>query len=710
MKESLRYILLLLLLLFLPGLAGAQNMIDDFWRGYLEMWSEHYDQEEMPDDVIERLQELLEQPVNLNDTTQEQLLELPFVSPQQVLALKAYINQTGPLYSVAELRLVYGFDSTTVELLAPFVVALPAMEEKIPSLKELVTQGHHNVVIGMSHTLEPAEGYVDSSYMGDPFRYYLRYYYKYKDNVHLQFSADQDAGESLDWSKTQRGFDFYGFHLLVGNIGRVKRAVVGRYQLQFGQGLTLWSGFSPWSDFVSATWRYGQGIRPASAFCEYGMLQGAASTVAITRHLELTAYYSNVNRDATLRSDTTENGMPLIRSIYSSGYHRTQTEQGKKSQLNEQLYGANLHYRCEHLSIEATAYRVVYDRTILPYPYLYNYFEFSGKENLVAGADVSYRLRRSIWFGEVSFSQNGGAAQLLGLQFSPNNNNHLSVLWRHYGEKYQNSYATAFGQSSNVQNENGVFMAYSLMLPWHLTMALSADFFRWPGLRYQLLSPSVGAEYRLRLCKDIGSQGNISLQYRYKNKGNNVGGTRTYIVEQTVKQQLQASLCRQVGNHWRFATRVAVTDFYGEVSGRTFPGKGDEPHTLSKTESARGTEAGASGKKQGILMLQEATYTLPIKERSLRCSLRMAYFDARDYDARLYALENDFVYETSTMVYYGKGFRAACLWRYDVNEDMTLCLKYGITYYPGEESIGSGDAKISTNHRQEVKAQLRLRF
>ena len=629
MRHLARYLLIAVELLLHSG-AAAQEETDGFWHDYLEMWAEHYEQEQIPDDVMELLQGLRESPINLNDTADEALLQLPFVSPQQAAALKAYIEQTGLLHSLAELRMVNGFDSVTRRLMAPFVSAQPVTREKVPALKEMLTQGHHNLVMGAGRTVELAEGYLDSSYLGDPYRCYLRYYYKYKDNLHLQFSADQDAGEPWAWNRRQRGFDFYGFHLMLRNMGRLKSAIVGRYQLQFGQGLTLWSGFSPWSDFVSATWRYGQGIRPASAFCEYDMLQGAAATVALAPHWEATAFFSYVNRDATLSTDTAADGTPLIRSIYASGYHRTALEQGKKEQLTEQLYGANLHYRREHLSAGLTAYRVTYSREIQPYPYAYNYYAFSGKENFSAGADVSWRLNRWVLFGEAALSQNGGAAQLAGVQFAMNGNNHFSMLWRNYGQRYQNRYATAFGQSSGVQNESGLFLTYSTVLPWGVDAVASADFFRWPGLRYQLYSSSTGTEYRLRLSKAFVSRHSITLQYSYKDKGRNVYTLPTYVTEQTEKQQLQVIWRYGAGEHWSFATRLAYADFRGELTD--------------------GQQAG--DRQYGLLLLQDVSCAFPRGDgpgvSAARGALHVEVMCA------LYALDNA-SYETSPLAYYGKG-------------------------------------------------------
>ncbi len=688
MKSLLRYILTALLL-FTSCCLQAQQPVDALWQSYLEAWAEQYDGEELPDDMPELLYEWRTTPINLNDTNGERLLLLPFVTPLQQLALKAYIAQNGELFSVGELVLVPYFDSLTRQLLAPLVVALPTAAQSTPSWKEMLSQGNHSIVLGTGHTLEQAYGYTNDHYLGDPFRCYAHYTYKYRDRLHFQLSADKDAGEMFAWDSIQHGFDFYSFHLQLKNMGRLRNVIVGRYQLQFGQGLTLWSGFAPWGDYDGTAWRYGQGIRPAGAFCEYGMMQGAAATLQLSRQLELTAFYSNQNRDATWRTDTVDGDDPFVRSLYNSGYHRTDTERSKKHLLPEQLVGANLQYRRQYFKLGFTAYHSHYRYALLPYEYPYNEGALQGKENLCMGMDAGWHWHRCHFFGEVARSQNGAIAQLAGLQFTANSNNRVNLLWRHYDNDYQNIYATAFGQRSAVQGESGLFLAYHGTLPGMVQLSLSADFFRWPRLHYQLYSPSTGVEYKMRLRRHFGERHYISMQYRYRNTARNIGGTPLYTVGATSRHRLQLLWQQQVSSRWSLATRLAGTAFGEEVWN-----KGDIKEVTN----------------YGVLLWQEASYAVRWGKRPGRLTLRAAYFHAEDYDARLYVFENDILYESSSFSCYGQGFRFAAMARCNLQETMTLSLRYSLTCYPRQETIGTADAQLPTNHKQTLSLQWRYVF
>lgn len=687
----------------IPDTATFDIKDNIFWQQYLELWTSQSEYESLPDDWQEVIETLLEEPVNINDTTGERLLEIPFLTPQHLIMLKAYIEQTGPLFSVGELRLVPGFSNTTIRLMAPFVICGPQEKTRKPSLKQMLTQGHSNIVAGTHRTLEQQRGYREEKYAGDPFRYYLRYRYRYKDNLELQLSADQDPGEAFAWDSLQHGFDYYGFHMMLQNMGRLQHAIIGRYQLQIGQGLTLWSGFAPWNSNDGSLWRYGQGIRPASAFCEYGMLQGAAATVDISQHLEITAFFSYADRDATLRKDTANSDEPIISSIYNSGYHRTQTELDKRRQLKETLFGANLRYHLERLSIGATAYRVSYNRDIIPKQNYYNTYYFRGRENIAMGLDASYRLRNWLFFTEASHNVLGSTSQkvqnanllhgnafIAGIELLTGNFSRLTLSLRHFDTLYVNSFAAPFGLNSSAQNESGVYISGSTRLPSDIKAVVSLNAAHFPLPKYQIKEASNAMQLRLWLSKDF-PQGNISLQYRLRSKAKSTDNNGVIVKRQSRQHVTQLFLSLQPSEQWSFTTRADLSLYPApEVGG-------------SETSSA-------STLKKGYLLRQTVTYNAPWQRMPLTLAGTLAYFDAQDYDVRLYAMESDFLYEMGQVMYYGRGWRVSLLTRWNVARNVTVGIKYSYMLYPDVDHLSSSYSQIDANHRQELKAQLRVAF
>ena len=683
-------LLCFLALLWISVPAAAQED-DRAWSSLLEQWAEQNESETVPDDVVEQLQEFLENPININDTLSDELSLLPFLTDFQRTVIRAYITQNGPMASPNELFLLNGFDSVTLQLLLPFVCTEPVDATKHLTLRQMLHDGRSNLRIG-SKTVRPlSRAYNEDIYEGSPFRLYFRYKFSYGNRLSLQLSGDKDAGESFHNQSPIPGFDYYGYHLMFNDFGIVRRAIVGKYQLQFGQGATLWSGYAPWMTGSMPLWRYGQGIRPASAFCEYGYLRGAATTLRIIPSLELTLFYSHVRRDAT-ESSYGDDSILCFQSIYNSGYHRTENEISKEDRLTEQLFGGHLQYREGNLSLGATAFHTQLANPLIPVSYPYNIYAFSGQRLSNGGVDFTYRIRRLLLFGEAAVSADDSStavrrtsglcpmAAVAGMQLHLNANNNISVAYRYGSPTYHNLHSNTIGQSSSTQNEEGVAFYFSTRLPFYILLQGSADFFRYPWMRYRVYSPSSGVEYRLLLSKELMRFTTLSCQYRYKASQRNSDG-QLYSIEDIRRQQLQLSLDYD-HNSWRLLSRAVFSLF----------------------------DCDDHSSQHGLLLFQEATYRATRLSRPFSLGVRLALFNVSGYDARIYTYESDLMYEFAVPMLTGRGVRGYFIYRHELGPRLSVAFKYAVSYYPDSESIGSGYDLIASDRRHDIKVQMRYRF
>lgn len=692
MKRTL--LLFVAIQLSFVGILAAQNVEEQLWQSMIEEWAEQNDSESVPDELVEELQHFIDNPVNLNDTASELLASLPFINDLQRDVIKAYIAQNGQMTSMAELHLMNGFDTLQIRLLKVFATAEPIDDNTMPTLKTMLRHSHSNLRLGVKTTYPRSRAYNEKKYLGSPFREYFRYKLHYSNRLSFQFSGDKDAGDPFrfaveDNKAPMLGFDYYGYHLMVDDMGVVKSAIVGKYQLQFGQGATLWSGFAPWGGYDMPLRRYGQGIRAASAFCEYGYLRGAAATISlIPKRLETTVFYSYVKRDGTL--DTADDGTVFLTSLYNSGYHRSENEAMKKWRLDEHLAGAHIQYRRPTLNIGATAYGTFFGDTVSPAKNVYNTFAFRGRQLFNAGVDAAWRYRRTILFGEVatsiersSYRYSGATlplAAVAGLETSFSSDNSLSVAYRYGAPTYHNFFANTIGQSSSPQNDAGVIMNLHLRLPLNVRLAGSADLFRNPWMRYRLYAPSSGADYRVRLSKDMTPHTQVIVQYQYRVADRN-SDLQTYAVETTTRQRLSLHI-EYSKDGWRLLSRLVLTSF----------------------------SCMDHSPEHGFLMLQDISRTTTLGGKPLTVNARSAIFDVTAYDARIYSSESDLMYEFNAPMLMYRGMRNYLVVRYDLSDDISVAVKYAVTYYPEQEALGSGYDTTTGNHRHELKAQLRLRF
>ncbi len=685
----------------------AQQSDDAVWRDLMEQWAEQHEDDNVDDDLIELLQDCLDNPINLNDTASDRILMLPFLSDFQRLAIKAYIAQYGQMVALDELHFLNGFDTTVLRLLHAFATVEP-VDNKDMSIGEMLRRGHSNLRFGTKTVIPRSRGYNEDIYAGDPYRLYFRYYFKYADRIAFQFSGDKDAGEALRFGAfdingrtlRQYGLDYYGYHVMFNNFGRLRRLLLGKYNLQFGQGATLWSGSAPWMASNMPLRRYAQGIRPAGAFCEYGYLRGAAATVSLlpsylSDALNLTVFYSNTNRDATLATsaDTSSDADDFFQSLYQSGYHRTDNELKKKGMLTEHLVGCNIGFDTRHLQVGATAVATLFEQPIIPADYVYNTFAFTGKRNFNGGIDVTYRFRRLLLFGEASMALNDWAralhstfgwlpiAAVGGMQMHFDANNMLSLAARHVSPTYHNFHANISGAGSSAQNSQGISLFFSGRLPFYINFQAFVDAYRYPWMRYRIYSPSWGSDTKLTISKEIARGTLLELLFRQRLTQRNSDG-QLYYVEDCTRQQLQLSLDFKPTTVWRLLSRVVATRFDCDDHDSQF----------------------------GFAMMQQAEWHGTLHGKPLSAAVRLTLFDVSGYDARIYAYENDLMYESAVPMLNGRGVRSFMVLRTDITDNIALAFKYAFALYPENETIGTGYDRISGPVRHELKIQMRLKF
>lgn len=506
-----RLIVLLLLTLSLPAVAQVDDVI--------EQWVEEYGSEGNVSELSDLLIQLSDNPVNINDTAA--VASLPFLSPFQVKALRNYIILYGQMISVDELHMVPGFDSSLVAFLVPLVKAEPYENQSFPGLTKMIKRGRHTVVTGLGGTVEQAVGYKNGKYKGDNLRGLFCYRFNYGNHVALQISADKDPAEA--WGKD----NFYGYSLMLNDIGRLERLVVGRFNLQFGQGVTLWTGFEPFPLTGSSPVRFAGGVKSASPFYEEGWQEGIATTVRLSRDVNVSAFGSRAG--------------------------------------NEWLGGGHVEYRHGNLILGATASVSLLDDSVRLRNYVYNQDYFRGDRAAALGVDALWQWRRLMFFGEVATDIEGHLAAIGGIRLSLNSENSIGLAVRHYDSRYHNLHTAAYSIGSRTGNEQGVSIDGSFRLPLRVTALVSADLHRFPKVRYGCYAPSTGSKWTLQLGRAVGSRSEVTVRYYLRHQQRNVPGTSGKVIENTYRQQLQGQY-RFTEGPWRLTTRLILSWFDTEKS------------------------------------------------------------------------------------------------------------------------------------------------
>ncbi len=640
--------------------------------------------------LIDNLLYYREHPLSLNTASHKELAQLLLLNELQIFNLLQHISQNGPLISVYELQGISGFDLNTIYAILPYIKVNQDLANLNISWKELISNGHHQVIARSQRLNETLAGYVESvtpgqqskqaSYPGNPFKIYGRYRFTYANRYSWGITGEKDPGEITSGIKL---FDYYSAHFFADNRkGIFKTIALGDYQLQFGQGLVMWSGvaFSKSPDIINVK-KYGAGIRPYASADENLYRRGAAATTVYKR-FEATVFYSDKFLDANGGvTDTARGQATTVTSLQQSGLHRTAAEIKDRHIQTEKMYGAHLAFKTRVFNAGITGMRTVYGLPFEKSAELYKKFDFSGNANTNIGIDYSLARRNYTVFGEFARSENGGLAMISGLLLSPDSKFSLSAVYRNYEPTYQALYAKAFGESYSTSNESGMYagLQYKPNRSWSFTAY--TDVFRFPWLNYLVDAPSAGREYFVQAAYTPSktTQAYIRCKLSSKQKNDDIPGTFSELAG-VYQDNYRFNISYKISKAVTLQHRLEYVSYLKE---------NHEPES-------------------GFLMYQDVSYKsmrFPVSFNS-----RYTLFDTDSYNPRLYAYENDILYLYSIHANFYRGSSFYFNMQYRVSRIITLWLGYNLTMYDNRKTIGTGTDMIAGDKKSEIKLQLRFEF
>ena len=679
----------------------------------VERLAEDSDEDADYEELLDHYIFFIENPINLNSDDIVELLELRLINVFQYEELQKYRRYYGDFLFLEELEMVEGFDEQTLSIIAPIVyVGKDNSRDKI-TLKKMARYGKHQLVGRYEQILEHQAGYdpisdsallakPNSRFLGSPQRYQLKYTYNYRDRIRAGFVMEKDPGEmfftdhvsdtikAILGDKYHRGFDFVGFHLYAKDLGVVKAAVLGDYQLAFGQGLTMWSGMSFGKVVTgSSVMKQSRGIMPKTSASEYSFMRGAAVTLG-GGPFQGTVFYSNHMIDANIAETDTLDAAEYVSSLQETGYHRTIGEILDRHAIRQQVVGGHLAYAVSHFEIGYTLHHTWLSAELQLKPSNYNQFYFQGAHLTNQGIDFKYVKGKFAFFGEAAMSMNPDSsalqqaqgpqrfAGLVGMTVKPTGYLNFTVLYRDYGKTYQNLFSNAFCEGSRNQGQRGVYLGVEVAPAPYWNLLAYADHFRFTWLTSQVYTPSWGHDYYLRLSHSFNRRTAAYLQIRSKTKMKNSSDGMTFSYYPIFYTK----------NSIRFNIN------YGFANGLVFSNKAEYAHYRN----------GDGSNSQGFFICQDVAYKPENKPYSL--TFRYALFDTDDYDSRVYAYENDILYSFSVPALYGMGMRVYLLGKWKPLNNLTLYARIGSLIYTDRDEISSGLTLIEGNHKTDLKVEV----
>ncbi len=667
--------------LFIIPACSAQNPSENLIEEVLEDLSVNNDINNSVNSLnweneLEELSNRLQEPVNLNSATREQLEQFPFLSDIQIEHLLAYIYIHGQMETIYELQLVEELDRQTIQYLLPFVCIKainnePAFRWKT-MLKDAGRYGKNEVLTRLDIPFYKRKGY-EHTYLGPSVYNSVKYTFRYRDQLYAGGVAEKDAGEPFAALHNRYGYDYYSFYLLLQNCGRLKSLAVGNYRLSFGQGLVMSTDYLMGKTIYASSFNNrSAGIKRHSSTDEYNYFRGVATTVALTKRLSVSAFYSHRNMDGVVTDGE-------ITSVYKTGLHRSRKEADKKNLLTSQLTGGNVSYQQNHIRLGITGVYYVFNRPYEPELTGYSKYNIHGNHFYNLGIDYAYRWRRFSFQGETAIGKQGWAS-LNRLQYSPVQDIQFMLIHRFYSYDYWAMYAHSFGEGSTVQNEQGYYVGLETTPFSHWRFFVSFDLFSFPWKKYRINKPSRGTDGLIQATFTPRTNLSMYLKYRYKQKERDLTGSKGTLTLPIFHHQL------------RYRLNYSLNDVF---SSRTTL---DYNHFHSQDRAAT----------KGYQVTQMISSQLPWTR--LFADVQGSYFCMDDYDSRVYVSEKGLLYTFYTPSFQGRGFRCAVRLRYELNKHWLFITKFGETIYLNRNEIGSGNDLIYGNKKADIQMQLRIKF
>jgi Helix-hairpin-helix motif len=653
-----RYLIIFYLFLLTVWGYSQETNLSDIIISTAENLSADEEDPEAVEVFVEKLQELAENPVKINSSSEEEISRLFFLSDFQVKALVEYVRTSGQIVSVYELANIPGFDKESAELIIPFIT----LEKKLVNNSDSARWGNT-----MISNFSFKSGKKDTSNLGSAWKILTKYKFtagRFSGGIVME----KDPGEKLISGSPPQP-DFLSAHLAFCGSGLVRKIIVGDYSARFGLGTNINTGLRRGISLIAPGYMSANDeIKPYTSTEENRFFRGLAAEFSL-KNLELSVFLSKNYADATIASSDSEND--YIENFYLAGVHNTPSLLKKKDAISESACGISISY-----NLNSLMFGFAWSETRLSLPEKLTeddpekIYDFSGYKNNLYTIYYNSFIKKILLYGELSANDNSKLAIVQGMSFRPSDRLTINFLYRNYYPGYTTFYGQGPGTGSKTSNEYGVLGNFTFEAARHLFISGGCDDQHFPWLKYRCTAPSRGIRQELKATFLPSERLSVDASYNYRlSMVNNAESKGIPDQEKLITRSFKISVRYSVHSNLMSGTRF---DF--------------------KVANPTGS--------RGMMLFQEICYTF----RKIPVSLWVRYclFNTDDWNSRIYAYENDLLYGYSIPALYGEGSRSYIMVKWKTGRLAELRIKYGIT-----SSVATGK---SLENSEEIKMQFRIWF
>ncbi len=501
------------------------------------------------------------EPISCSLSELEQLVALELLSPSDAQLLRIFFEQGASISNLYQLQGLLEQDLTELQKTLPFLKVQPTQR---PSFKRTDVQLLYDMFFHSSHFFLTADSISirkDTSFLGPAFAAQQRVTFTWQ-NWRAGSQVAKDAGEPVWHNASAKGLDFTTGYLAWNAPAKthfLQKLVLGAYQIQWGQGLQLWStrGMGKSIDLLQLA-RNPMGIKPYQGRDEQRYLQGLSGSVQIGSQ-QFTFIASLKRIDAKPPTDTLQQEFNLS---YTNGLHRSTSEIAKRKQGFEQIYGLGYTRRSALWQYGAL---VLYQNVQLRNSNTDSLFYSNGlkPESLWSmGGFAQGTWRQFYFYGEsvLAFQQGlsikSSQALNLALLYYLDQNLELGLHLRSYGPSYRAFYANPIGNSTLGTNERGLIFQLKWQVFKKLQLKLSAERYQIPFIINTTTYPRVSSETRIFMLYQASKQQLYNCQVGVRPITSQV---LQYRFSANIELQLHQSEALKVTTQWAIVSTTQQT-------------------------------------------------------------------------------------------------------------------------------------------------------
>lgn len=752
--------------MMLPRWACAQSMYT--WEQFVEDYATYvHDLEEeeaennddaafgiLRFDWYEELEELRDNPIDINRAERSELEALRFLNSEQIDSLLAKRDRyKGGFRSLGELMTVRQLSYRDRAWLSLFVKfePLPAdhPEEKTKQIKGVSFSpgnneqsvnkwygGKHEITGTLNIPLYRragfydynADNYASKMFLGQRLGHTVRYRYNWKQRVRHGFTVQQDVGErfasygSRPWDYQSAYFYYrcdperYHFEAKSRNpkVSQNKKrhnmtvsryeVAVGDYRLEFGRGLVMGSrNWSSETDLIKGVRPEAGRIRSNTGSDESRFLRGAAATLRLGRRAEwaMTAFGSWRQIDGTVKGMAAKNNFDntlsdTITAWKTDGLHRTIQDVNKRNVAQQLLIGGRVGYQNPWLSLGINGAWAHYDKVFFPMLRTYNKYYLRGHD--AAAFSVDYTFIRHYWSlqGEIAIDRNAAYAASTTLHVHPSRALTFVLQERSLAHNYVTPYGCTFQANSQLQNEHGLFFGirYAGIRRLELIAYIDGSLHPHPVYLADTLSHRFAAT--VQLVYHPNTKWTHSVRYRIKGRQQNITDYKD------IPGITDPLLSWRNSHHLRLQSSWNIPKY-----SLCFGAEASSYYAQAKRYDKKIGELIGHGTYFGGLLYLRASAS-PISW--LNCSAAIVGFWTANYDTRCSVYLPQLQGVVSLPSFYGKGVSGVMACGYNVWRGLHIAAHISSTKYFDRHEISSSQNRISSSWKNDVLLQTQWRF